>query len=505
MRVRFIREATRPLCLRDQRNALDLDARTEWQLRDLYRAPRRLIFAEILCIDFVEGREVRHVGEEAGRLHHLRGGGTGRFEHGGEIIEHALCLHANVALDQFAGCGVKRNLPGGKDEVTALHCLRVWPDCLRCIVRLHDFHVAILPPTPTIHAGEGSIHGRGGQSRPRIRYTQRMRATVSVAIVTFNGRHLLEPCLRALFAGSRLPDEVIIVDNASRDGTTAWLAETYPSVRCDCCAANLGFAAANNRAIRVSSGTYVLTLNNDTEVSPDTLSIMVRALHDAGPTVGAVMPIMVFAESPQVIACAGLEAFTNGVVRDVGVGKPVSIVNEPYPIFGPSAGAALYRRTALDDVGWFDPAFFMYLEDSDLAWRLRLRQWETLAVPKAIVRHTVSATAGYGSPRKAYYLARNRWWCLLKNMPAPLLRCYAYDLARYDAAAIAYATLSGDRASLLGRRDAFRDLATILHARATIQSRLIASTDEIASWLLPSAPLAATLWERRAIRTLIGK
>ncbi|HEY8308936.1 MAG TPA: glycosyltransferase family 2 protein [Gemmatimonadaceae bacterium] len=331
-----------------------------------------------------------------------------------------------------------------------------------------------------------------------------MRATISVVIVTFNGRHLLEPCLRALFAGSRQPDEVIVVDNASRDGTAAWLAETYPSVRRDCCAANLGFAAANNRAIRASSGTYVLTLNNDTEVSPDALALMVQTLDDAGPTVGAVMPMMVFAESPQVIACAGLEAFMNGVVRDVGVGTSLNIVNEPFPIFGPSAGAALYRRAALDDVGWFDPAFFMYLEDADLAWRLRLRQWETLALPSAIVRHKVSATAGYGSPRKAYYLARNRWWCLLKNMPTPLLRRHAYDLARYDAAAVAYATLSGDRASVIGRRDAFRDLATILHARATIQSRVTAPLAEIASWLRPSAPLVATLRERRAIRGLIG-
>ena len=332
-----------------------------------------------------------------------------------------------------------------------------------------------------------------------------MRSTVSVAIVTFNGRHLLECCLRALFAGSRLPDEVIVVDNASRDGTTAWLAETYPSVRIDRCAANLGFAAANNRAIRASSGTYVLTLNNDTEVFPDALALMVRTLDDAGPTVGAVMSMMVFAESPQVIACAGLEAFTNGVVRDVGVGDSLRTTVEPCPIFGPSAGAALYRRAALDDVGWFDPAFFMYLEDADLAWRLRLRQWETLAVPSAVVRHTVSATAGYGSPRKAYYLARNRWWCLLKNMPTPLLRRYGCDLARYDAAALAYAALSGDRASMIGRRDAFRDLATILHARATIQSRVRAPVAEIASWLRPSPPLVATLWERRAIRRLIGE
>jgi GT2 family glycosyltransferase len=329
-----------------------------------------------------------------------------------------------------------------------------------------------------------------------------MRSTITVVIVTYNGRHLLEPCLRALFAGSRLPDEVIAVDNASNDDTVSWLARTYPSVRVDRCAANLGFAAANNRAIRASAGTFVLTRNNDTEIAPDALATAAAVLDDAAPNIGAVMPVMVFAESPDIIACAGLESLTNGVVRDAGIGQRVGAGQKPYPIFGPSAGAALYRRAALDDVGLFDPAFFMYLEDADLAWRLRLRGWDTLAVPHAIVQHKVSATAGYGSPRKAYYLARNRWWCLLKNLPTPLLRRHASDLARYDAAAIAYATLTGDRASLIGRRDAIGEFSSILRARAMIQSRVTAPVDDIATWLLPS-PLIATLRERHIIRELI--
>ena len=331
-----------------------------------------------------------------------------------------------------------------------------------------------------------------------------MRATITAVIVTHNGRQLLASCLRALFAGSRLPDDVIVVDNASTDDTASWLSRTYPDVRSDRCAVNLGFAAANNRAIRASVSTYVLTINNDAEVAPDALAAAAAVLDSADPRTGAVMPTMVFAEAPHIIACAGLEVFTNGVVRDAGMGVAIGGGREPYPIFGPSAGAALYRRAALDDVGLFDPAFVMYLEDADLAWRLRLRRWGTLAVPAAIVRHKVSATAGYGSPRKAYYLARNRWWCLLKNLPAPLLRRQTNDLARYDAAAVAYATLAGDRASLTGRRDAIGDLAAILQARARVQSRATASVDEIAPWLLPSPPLVATIRERRVVRSLVG-
>ena len=182
---------------------------------------------------------------------------------------------------------------------------------------------------------------------------------------------------------------------------------------------------------------------------------------------------------------------------------PSNRADAPYPIFGPSAGAALYRREALDDVGLFDPAFFMYLEDADLAWRLRLRRWDTLTVPDALVRHAVSATAGYGSPRKAYYLARNRWWCIMKNMPTTLLHELAVEIGRYDAAAIAYATIMGDRASLIGRRDALAERATLIRARGRIQAHVTASDDEIRRWLLPAPPLSATLRERQTIHALL--
>lgn len=309
--------------------------------------------------------------------------------------------------------------------------------------------------------------------------------------------------MSALLASSRPPDEIIVVDNASTDDTESWLRKTYPEIRVVHCVANLGFAAANNVGIQLSSCPYVMTLNNDTAVAPDALARLVSVLDAADPSIGAVMSTMVFVENPSVVASLGLETFTNGVVRDAGLGVAVEPGRAPYPIFGPSAGAALYRREALDDVGLFDPAFFMYLEDADLAWRLRLRRWSTLTVPDALVRHAVSATAGYGSPRKAYYLARNRWWCILKNMPTTLLHELAVEIGRYDAAAIAYATIMGDRASLIGRRDAFAERATLIRARGRVQAHVTASDDEIRRWLLPAPPLSATLRERQTIQALI--
>jgi len=327
---------------------------------------------------------------------------------------------------------------------------------------------------------------------------------VSAVIPTLNGRGLLAACLAALFAGERVPDEIIVVDNGSTDGTIAWLAETYPRVIVVQCAANLGFASANNVGIHRATGDAIFTLNNDANVTPGALAALVAALDTAGERCGTAMATMVFAHRPEIVANAGIVFSRDGVAREIGVGEPYDATLPPFPIFGPSAGAALYRRAALHDVGLFDPAFFLYLEDADLAWRLRLRRWETVSVPAARVTHAYSATAGHGSARKAYYLARNRAWCLGKNLPDTLLRCHAVALATYDAAAVAFALATGDGASLAGRRQAFAERTAILHARARVQARVTADTDALDAWLASPLSPVATLRERGRIAVLVA-
>ncbi len=330
-----------------------------------------------------------------------------------------------------------------------------------------------------------------------------MRTTVSVLIVSYNGRAYLDTCLASLMAGTRAPDEIIVVDNASTDGTVAWLQRTYPSVICLPQAVNLGFARANNVAIAHAHGDTFFLLNNDTELAPHTLSALVDALESTLPRVGAAMTTMVFAHRPETIAVAGIAVSTDGVAHEVGAGAPYNAAIPPYPVFGPSGGAALFRRAALADVGGFDPAFFLYLEDADLAWRLRLRRWETIAVPRAVVKHVYSGTAGFGSARKAYYLARNRWWCIGKNLPDGLMRRYAPMLAAYDTAAVAYALAVGDLGGLAGRAAAMRERAAIIRARRSVQARRTATDGEIAAALIPALSPWAMLQSRRRLADLM--
>src|SRR5207248_5293628 len=108
----------------------------------------------------------------------------------------------------------------------------------------------------------------------------------------------------------------------------------------------------------------------------------------------------------------------DGVALDRGLGCSKSALQEggTTPVFGPLAGAALYRAELLRDVGLFDARFFSYLEDADLAWRARCRGWRALHNPRATVRHVYSATGKQESPFKRRHLARNRLWTIYKNM-----------------------------------------------------------------------------------------
>ena len=323
---------------------------------------------------------------------------------------------------------------------------------------------------------------------------------VSVVIVNWNGRVLLPACLDALLRQTRPADEIVVVDNGSTDDSLAFVATHYPMVTVVPLGHNTGFAAGNNHGIAASRGDVIITLNTDTVPSPGWLAALCAPLV-AEPRLGSAMSTMLFAHAPDRIASAGLRVARNGLVVDDLLGRRwTGRRAELRPIFGTSAGAAAYRRAMLDEVGGFDGTFFMYLEDADLAWRARGRGWSCVHVPQATVLHIYSASSGQGSPLKSYYLARNRLWCLRKNLPAALAQRHIAAIARYDAAALLYACLAGDGASLRGRAAGLRG-RHIAVARRAIQSRRTVTDEEIETWLAPAPSMLEVLaLKRRADR-----
>ncbi|MDI3339535.1 MAG: glycosyltransferase family 2 protein [Sphaerobacter sp.] len=328
-----------------------------------------------------------------------------------------------------------------------------------------------------------------------------MSSVTSVVIVTYNGWPLLRACLASLREQERQPDEIIVVDNGSRDETRARLPVEFPEVRLVASQRNLGFAAGNNLGIAWARGDVIVLLNNDTVAEPGCIAGLVAPL-ERDPAIGAVAATMVFAGARDVVASAGIEVFEDGLALDRGLGRPLASLGGPRPVFGASAGAAAYRRAALHDVGLFPESFFMYLEDVDLAWRLRLRGWEAVHAPDAIVRHRYSASSVEGSAWKRRLLARNRMWVIVRCVPTPLLRRGAWRVLQYELLASGYALAHRDWPALHGRWSGLVGLRERLRERQAIQSAAVVPPERLAAWLRPPLPPRELVHLRRVTAEL---
>jgi GT2 family glycosyltransferase len=336
------------------------------------------------------------------------------------------------------------------------------------------------------------------------------KPVVSLIILNWNGQRFLEKCLRALREQTYRDFEIVLVDNGSRDGSVAFIKAAYgewlaaetglPRLRLVELPANLGFSGGNLAGLERCdpASRYIATLNNDTEAFPAWLETLVRALEQE-PRWGAACGPMLFAtqqtQTTPKIAAAGIEVRRNGLALDRHLGQPWQPDEPPQEVFGPCAGAALYRRTALEQAGFFDPAFFAYLEDADLAWRLRLAGWPTIYLPPAAVWHAYSGTGGQGSPFKNFQLGRNRPWVILKDWPGPLLARHLFSIVFYDLAACAYTLLKGQWQPCRGRLAALapHHLRRVWRQRREIQSRRRVSLAELNHWLKPARGLRENL------------
>lgn len=292
---------------------------------------------------------------------------------------------------------------------------------------------------------------------------------VSVVIANFNGAQLLEPCLNAVLTQDYPRFEVILADDGSTDGSLALVRDKFPSVIVLENAHNRGFAAVNNQAIRASCGDYIVTLNNDTRVEPGFLTEMVRVT-ESDPRIGSCAPLIIL-HHQGLVDSAGIEVDWAGIAWQRRRGEPVSGIRDPEEVFGACAGAALYRRAMLDEIGLFDEHYFAYYEDMDLAWRARLAGWRCIHVPTAIVHHVHSAFWSKQPGRKTYLLARNKLFTIVKNYPWPELLLGWPLIVIYDLLSLGYAVWRGQAHSAWrGRWDALMHLGWALRQRRKVQA-----------------------------------
>jgi hypothetical protein len=290
---------------------------------------------------------------------------------------------------------------------------------------------------------------------------------VSIIIVSWNAKSVVQKCLPSVVATDYPNLEIIFADNASTDGTAAWIAREYPEVKIVRHPDNWLFCRGNNAALPHATGRFVVLLNNDVEVPPDWLDPLVEAAVQS-PDVAAVQPKMLQFDDRTRFEYAGAAGgfldragypFTRGRLFDtmeVDRGQ----YDDARDVFWATGAALLLRRSALDEVGLLDERFEMHMEEIDLCWRLQRHGYRVRVEPASTVYHIGGASLPQSSPRKTYYNFRNSLLMLYKNLPpAAWRRTIALRMACDTAAlgrTLAQGALQEAGAILRAYRDAFR-------------------------------------------------
>lgn len=250
--------------------------------------------------------------------------------------------------------------------------------------------------------------------------------TVSIIIPHWNGRHHLDDCLNSLRQQTFTDFEVILVDNGSTDGSQTYVRDCFPEVQLIELGENRGFTGACNRGYAASQGEFVVLLNNDTEVEIGWLAAIVQTFY-AQPHVGVVASKMLLFDQRDYLHTAGDFYRLDGIPGNRGVWqRDVGQYDRAEIVFSACGGAAAYRRTMLEEIGFLDDDFYFSCEDVDMGWRANLASWQVMYVPTAVVYHKLKATGG--SVTGSYYDGRNFLYLIWKNYPISLLRRHWYDI-----------------------------------------------------------------------------
>jgi N-acetylglucosaminyl-diphospho-decaprenol L-rhamnosyltransferase len=272
-------------------------------------------------------------------------------------------------------------------------------------------------------------------------------SSADVVIVAYNRYELTESCLRHLQAQT-VEHRVIVVDNGSSDDTPARVRADWPDVRLVALDRNYGFAVGSNRGVKEGSGKIVVLLNNDVRCRADFLERLTAPLRDA--SVGSVASLMLQPEE-ETIDSIGLTADVTLAGFPRLHGLPAACARDPHPVLaGPAGTAAAYRRAAWEQVGGLDETIFTYMEDFDLALRLRSAGWESVAAPDAVGVHLGSATHGHRSAWQRRNGGFGRGY-LLRRYGLPRGAAAARALATETVVVLGDLVVSHDLAALQGR------------------------------------------------------
>ncbi|MBK9170006.1 MAG: glycosyltransferase family 2 protein [Bryobacterales bacterium] len=341
---------------------------------------------------------------------------------------------------------------------------------------------------------------------------------VSITIVTYNSGRFIKRCLESVLAQRYPHKEIIVIDNNSEDGTVDILEQFEDRCLIVYNSSNVGFAAAQNQAIKMSGGDWVLTLNPDVLLMPNFIEALLGA-GNADPKVGSVCgkllamsPAFDIPPKPKVDSTG---IYFTPMLRHLDRGSQ-EVDNGHYLkheyVFGATAAAALYRRAMIDDISvdgeFFDADFFVYREDADVAWRAQLYGWRCMYAPYARGYHVRNVLPGN---RRALpsainmHSVKNRFLMRIKNISAGLYFRNFLSITLRDLVVVT-CCLAWEHSSLRAFWLLGKNWPKVMSKRREIQRRRVVADSELAQWfsyrpvsqpapqpkpLVPSRPKAA--------------
>ncbi len=271
------------------------------------------------------------------------------------------------------------------------------------------------------------------------------------AVVPTVGCPLMAETIRSLLRERQVLARVLVIDNSPTAHATTEVEGMSQRVEVLRPEGNVGYAGAAALGILAAATPYVLLCNDDVELADDALGLLVEAM-ERDECLGSVGPLILKWSDHSRIDTAGIALSRLFYPSDLLSGERAGRITVGRRLFGVSGCAGLYRREAVLGVGGVRSDLFMYLEDVDLAWRLRSNGWESALVPHARAFHHGSASAGQGSFLKNYYLGRNRWLLWRSNPPLRSFLVRLPVLFVYDSiTGLAQALVDRNTGGLRGR------------------------------------------------------
>lgn len=312
--------------------------------------------------------------------------------------------------------------------------------------------------------------------------------TVSVHVVTYNSGDHIEDCLEAILNQSHPIDQIIVIDNDSKDDTCEKLLKWQDRCTIIRNVRNNGFAGGHNQAIRLTSTEYCLILNPDVVLEPDYVSNTIQVMH-SNDQLGSATGKLLFKAAPNHIDSAGLTINKARRAFDRGVNQTNNNFSRSEEVFGVSGAAAMYKRKMINDISingeFFDEDFFAYKEDVDVAWRAQLLGWKAVYEPSALAYHERGWKEG-GRGSKPLFVRRlsyiNRYKMMVKNDDFLKMMKHILPLLVFECSSFLYVLVR--EPLLLGAWvDLYYKYPELKKKRNLIHDKRKVATSEVSKWL----------------------